>query len=93
MLAHIDTFILGRKMYPVYEQYWLAALTDPGGILPLSGRVASKNEIAYARLADNRQHIVLSSTRTAYAGTHRGKAVEIRKGEFDLQCTTLNIQV
>jgi dihydrofolate reductase len=26
------------------------------------GRVASKNEIAYARLADSRHHIVLSST-------------------------------
>jgi dihydrofolate reductase len=36
MLSHIDTFILGRKMYPVYEQYWLAVLADPDGILPLS---------------------------------------------------------
>ena len=62
MLTHVDTFILGRKMYPAYEQYWLAVLTDPGGILPLSGRVASKNEIAYARLADSKEHIVLSNT-------------------------------
>jgi dihydrofolate reductase len=29
MLAHVDTFILGRKMYPGYEQYWLAVLEDP----------------------------------------------------------------
>ena len=82
MLAHIDTFILGRKMYPVYEQYWLAVLTDPGGILPLSGRVASKNEIAYARLADNRQHIVLSSTldKVAWKTTRIVRDVEdIRK--------------
>lgn len=82
MLAHIDTFILGRKMYPVYEQYWLAVLTDPGGILPLSGRVASKNEIAYARLADNRQHIVLSSTldKVAWKTTRIVRNVEdIRK--------------
>lgn len=62
MLSHVDTFILGRKMYPGYEQYWLAVLADPGGILPFSDRVASKNEIAYARLADSRQHIVLSSS-------------------------------
>jgi dihydrofolate reductase len=78
----IDTFILGRKMYPVYEQYWLAALTDPGGILPLSGRVASKNEIAYARLADNIQHIVLSSTldKVAWKTTRIVRDVEdIRK--------------
>lgn len=62
MLTHIDTFILGREMYPNYEQYWLAVLADPDGILPLSGRVASKNEIAYAHLADSRQHLVLSRT-------------------------------
>jgi dihydrofolate reductase len=48
MHSHIDTFILGRKMYPVYEQYWIAVLADPDGILPLSGRVTSKNEIDYA---------------------------------------------
>lgn len=77
-----DTFILGRKMYPVYEQYWLAVLTDPGGILPLSGRVTSKNEIAYARLADNIQHIVLSSTldKVAWKTTRIVRDVEdIRK--------------
>ena len=62
MLAHVDTFILGRGMYPGYEQYWLAVLANPGGILPFSGRVASKNEIAYARIADKTPHIVLSRT-------------------------------
>jgi dihydrofolate reductase len=62
MLSHVDTFILGRKMYPGYEQYWLAVLANPDGILPFSGRVASKNEIAYARLADKTPHIVLSKT-------------------------------
>jgi len=62
MLAHVDTLILGRKMYPGYEQYWLAVLADPRGILPFSGRVASKNEIDYARLAESRDHIVISST-------------------------------
>jgi dihydrofolate reductase len=62
MLTHVDTFILGRGMYPAYEQYWLAILANPAGILPFSGRVASKNEIAYARLADKTPHIVLSRT-------------------------------
>ena len=52
MLASVDTLILGRVMYPAYEQYWLAILADPTGILPFSGRVASKSEIAYARRAD-----------------------------------------
>ena len=62
MLSHVDTFILGRKMYPGYEQYWLSVLTHPGEIQPFSDRVASKNEIAFANLADSRRHIVLSST-------------------------------
>lgn len=62
MLSHVDTFILGRGMYPAYEQYWLAVLANPGEILPFSGRVASKNEIAYARLADKTPHIVISRT-------------------------------
>ena len=62
MLTHVDTFILGRVMYPAYEQYWLAILANPSGVLPFSGRVASKNEIAYARLADKTPHIVLSRT-------------------------------
>jgi dihydrofolate reductase len=62
MLSHVDTLILGRKMYPGYEQYWLAVLANPSGILPFSGRIPSKNEIAYARLADKTPHIVLSRT-------------------------------
>jgi dihydrofolate reductase len=48
-------------MYRAYEQYWLAILANPDAVLPYSGRVASKNEIAYARLADKTPHIVLST--------------------------------
>jgi dihydrofolate reductase len=62
MLESVDTFILGRVMYPAYEQYWLAILANPDGILPSSGRIPSKNEIAYARLADKTPHLVLSRT-------------------------------
>jgi dihydrofolate reductase len=62
MLESVDTCILGRVMYPDYEQYWLAVLANPSGILPLSGRSATKNEIAYARWADKTPHIVLSKT-------------------------------
>ncbi len=29
MLAQADTLILGRVMYPAYEQYWLALLANP----------------------------------------------------------------
>ena len=62
MLTQIDTCILGRVMYPGYEQYWMAILANPAGILPFSGRSASKDEIAYARFADQTPHIVLSRT-------------------------------
>ena len=62
MLTHVDTFVLGRVMYPAYEQYWLAILANPAGVLPFSGKTASKNEIAYARLADKTPHIVVSRT-------------------------------
>ena len=82
MLTHVDTFILGRVMYPGYEQYWLAVLADPDAILPLSGRVASKNEIAFAHLADSRQHFVLSRTldKVAWKTTRVVRDVdEIRK--------------
>jgi dihydrofolate reductase len=62
MLDSVDTCILGRVMYPDYEQYWLAVLANPTGSLPLSGRPATKNEIAYARWADKTQHLVVSKT-------------------------------
>ncbi|RPJ38196.1 MAG: dihydrofolate reductase [Planctomycetaceae bacterium] len=64
LLDQVDTCILGRVMYPDYEQYWMAILANPRGVLPLTGKVASKNEIAYARFADKTPHIVLSKTLT-----------------------------
>jgi len=60
--SSVDTFILGRGMYPGYEQYWLSVLANPAGPLPFSGGIASKNEIEYARHADKTPHIVLSRT-------------------------------
>jgi dihydrofolate reductase len=48
-----DTLLLGRVMYPAFEKYWLAAPTNPS---------STKNEIEYARLADNMQKIVFSKT-------------------------------
>jgi hypothetical protein len=29
MLESVDIYILGRIMYPLYEQYWMAVLTNP----------------------------------------------------------------
>jgi dihydrofolate reductase len=62
LLPQIDACILGRAMYPGYEQYWGAILANPEGILPFTGRVATKGEIAYAHFAEKTPHIVLSRT-------------------------------
>lgn len=62
LFPQIDTCILGRGMYPGYEQYWRAILANPEGILPFTGKVASKGEIAYAHFADKTPHLVLSKT-------------------------------
>jgi dihydrofolate reductase len=62
LLPQIDTCILGGRMYPGYEQYWLAILADPKGVLPSTGMVASEGEVAYAQFADRTPHIVLSTT-------------------------------
>lgn len=29
MLNSVDTLILGRRMYPQYEQYWISLLANP----------------------------------------------------------------
>src|SRR4029450_5797188 len=48
LLPQIDTCILGRRMYPGYEQYWGAILANPAGVLPITGTAASKGELTYA---------------------------------------------
>ena len=53
-LNSVDTILLGRRMYPEYEQYWLSLLTNPNS--------GTENENAYARRADKIPHIVLSKT-------------------------------
>jgi len=60
MLDHIDSSIIGRKMYPVYEQNWMSVLANPNDPLPENGSLASKDQIAYAAFADKTLHFVLS---------------------------------
>jgi dihydrofolate reductase len=62
LLPQIDTCVLGRKMYPGYEQYWGAIRANPAGVLPITGRVATKGEVEYAQFAARTPHIVLSRT-------------------------------
>jgi dihydrofolate reductase len=54
MLDSVDALILGGGMYPGYEQYWLALLTNPAA--------GTTNQSAYAQRADKIPHFVLSKT-------------------------------
>lgn len=78
LLPEIDTCILGRGMYPVYEQSWGAILANPKGIVPFTGRVPTKGEIEYARFAEKTPHIVLSRTlnKVAWKNTRIVRGVE-----------------
>jgi len=62
LLPQIDTCILGRGMYPVYEETWGAIQSNPEGIVPFWRRVAAKGEVAYAQFAEKTPHVVLSKT-------------------------------
>jgi len=46
-----DTYLLGRKMYPVYSEYWQSVLHNPD---------SKPNELKFAKLADKTQHIVFT---------------------------------
>ena len=78
LLPQIDTCILGRRMYPGYEQYWGAALANPEAALPFTGKAATKGEIAYARFAERTPHVVLSRTldQVAWKNTRIVREVE-----------------
>jgi dihydrofolate reductase len=79
LLPQIDTCILGGGMYPGYEQYWGAILANPKGVLPLTGKVATEGEIAYARFAEKTPHFVLSRTldNVAWKNTRIVRDVEV----------------
>jgi dihydrofolate reductase len=62
LIPDVDTFVLGGRMYPDYGEYWKAIYANPERVPPFQERLPSKSEIAYARLAAQTPHIVLSST-------------------------------
>ena len=46
-----DTYLLGRKMYPLYAEYWRSVLHKPD---------SDPNELRFARVADKSRHIVFT---------------------------------
>jgi dihydrofolate reductase len=68
LIDDVDTFLLGGHMYPGYGEYWGSIHADPQRMPPnpevpsQEGRLPSSSEIAYARLAAQTPHVVLSTT-------------------------------
>jgi dihydrofolate reductase len=56
----VDACVVGGAMYPGYEGYWTPFQTDPDEPNPLSGRVATPGELAWAGFAAETPHYVLS---------------------------------
>ncbi len=52
-LKSVDTYLLGRKMYPGYSSYWQSML---------SNATAPADHVKFAKLADKTQHIVFTKT-------------------------------
>ena len=46
-----DTYLLGRKMYPGYAEYWQSVLRNPG---------SDPSQLKFAKLAEKTQHIVFT---------------------------------
>ena len=51
-------------MFPDYERFWATILDDPSAASDMLGRDIYPREIAYARLAAETPHLVLSKTLT-----------------------------
>ena len=68
LIDDVDMFLLGGHMYPGYGEYWGSIDADPQRIPPnpevrsQEGRLPTSSEIAYARLAAQTPHVVLSTT-------------------------------
>jgi dihydrofolate reductase len=64
LLPPVDAFVLGGGMFSDYEQFWATILDNPSAASDMLGRDPYPREIAYARLAEQTPHLVLSKTLT-----------------------------
>ena len=65
LMPQVDACLLGANMYPGYEQYWTAIQNEPDKSHPMTGKLPTPDEVAYARFAAQTPHYVLSSTLTS----------------------------
>jgi dihydrofolate reductase len=64
LLPPVDAFVLGGGMFPDYERFWATILDNASAASEMLGRDPYPREIAYARLAAETPHLVLSKTVT-----------------------------
>src|SRR5215510_15569323 len=62
LIPDVDTLVLGSRMYPDYGEYWKAIYDHPERVPPFQEQLPTTREIAYAQLAAETPHIVLSRT-------------------------------
>jgi dihydrofolate reductase len=67
LLPPVDAFVLGAGMFPDYERFWATFLDDPPAAAEMLGRDPYPRELAYARVAAETPHLVLSTTLTETA--------------------------
>jgi dihydrofolate reductase len=65
LLPPVDAFVLGGGMFPDYERFWATVLDDPDAAAGMLGRAVYPRETAYARLARETPHLVVSRTLAA----------------------------
>ena len=64
LTERIDACVLGGRMYPGYEQYWIAIRNAPDQPLPMTGRMATAAELEWMHFASKAPHYVLSNRLT-----------------------------
>ena len=62
LLPQVDAFVLGGGMFSDYERFWATILDDPAAVSGWLGRDPYPRELAYARIAAETPHLVLSTT-------------------------------
>ena len=62
LLPPVDGFVVGAGMFSGYEQFWAAILEDPALAREMLGRDPYPRELAYAKVAAQTEHLVLSTT-------------------------------
>ncbi|MDT5134433.1 MAG: hypothetical protein QOE41_3744 [Mycobacterium sp.] len=62
LFGRVDACVLGRVMYPEYEQYWRTIVAEPARMLDATGTTPTAEEIRYAEFAHKTPHYVLTRT-------------------------------